>query len=375
MPADPDHALPRLRWDLLCRVVDNHGDLGVCWRLARRLAALGQQVRLCIDDDRALAWMAPTASRPAGIELRDWAPLAAHESPGDVVCETFGGDLPAGWLERMAAAPTPPVWIDVEYLSAEAYVERSHGLPSPQSTGPGAGLTRWFFYPGFTPRTGGLLLNTASEPDGLRVLDALGLGAAPSATTISLFGYADAPLDAAVTHWQRTPTRLLACPGPTAQRLASMLNGPGEPGSRQRIGALDVHWLPWLAQPDYDALLHACDLNFVRGEDSFVQALASGRPHVWQLYPQADGAHATKLQAFLDLDLAEAPADLAAGLRNAFAAWNSLLGAAPLAALPSAGAGSPWRQHAQARRRALIDGPQAPGDLGLRLYRYAAALR
>jgi hypothetical protein len=45
------------------------------------------------------------------------------------------------------------VWINLEYLSAEDYVERSHRLRSPQR----CGLDKWFFYPGFTPATGGLL--------------------------------------------------------------------------------------------------------------------------------------------------------------------------------------------------------------------------
>lgn len=370
MPAD----LAALRWDLFCRVVDNHGDLGVCWRLARRLAELGQQVRLSIDDARALAWMAPAATRPAGIELRDWSPLAAHEELGDVVVETFGGDPPDGWLERMAAAATPPVWIDVEYLSAESYVERSHGLPSPQSTGPGAGLTRWFFYPGFTPSTGGLLCNPSNPTDGRQVLDALGIPESPGVTTISLFGYAQAPLDAVLAEWRSTPTRLLACPGPTAQRLAAMLGVSGKPGTQLRIDPCRIHWLPWLPQPDYDALLHACDLNLVRGEDSFVQALACGRPFLWQLYPQDDGAEEAKLQAFLDRYLSDASPALAHELRAAFDVWNAVPGRdAP--SLPPAGVGSPWRHHAEARRDALQAEQQALGDLGLRLYRFAAARR
>jgi hypothetical protein len=28
-----------LRWDVHCRVIDNYGDAGVCWRLSRQLAA------------------------------------------------------------------------------------------------------------------------------------------------------------------------------------------------------------------------------------------------------------------------------------------------------------------------------------------------
>jgi uncharacterized repeat protein (TIGR03837 family) len=371
MAADP----LRLRWDLFCRVIDNHGDLGVCWRLARRLAELDQQVRLWIDDASALAWMAPAATRPAGIELRDWEALAAHESPGDVVVETFGGDLPNGWLQRMATSPAPPVWIDVEYLSAESYVERSHALPSPQAAGPGAGLTRWFFYPGFTPRTGGLLLNGADEAASRRVLRQLGLGDAPGASTVSLFAYEAPALDAAVSHWRSTPTRLLACPGAPARRLAEMLGTSGEPGTQVGIGTLTVHWLPWLTQPDYDALLHACDLNFVRGEDSFVQALACGRPFVWQIYPQDDGVHAAKLDAFLDLHLADAPNELGTRLRASFAAWNGMRTLDVLLDLPDTGRASPWRRHAEQSSRALHTKQQALGDLGLRLYRFAASHR
>ena len=47
-----------MRWDIFCKVIDNHGDLGVCWRLACGLAAQGETVRLWVDDPSALAWMA-----------------------------------------------------------------------------------------------------------------------------------------------------------------------------------------------------------------------------------------------------------------------------------------------------------------------------
>ena len=47
------------RWDIFCQVIDNYGDIGVCWRLAAELAARGVQVQLRIDNASALAWMAP----------------------------------------------------------------------------------------------------------------------------------------------------------------------------------------------------------------------------------------------------------------------------------------------------------------------------
>ena len=88
--------------------------------------------------------------------------LAADPRPAlhDVVIGAFACAVPEPILALMAeraAKDAAPVWINLEYLSAEPYVARSHGLPSPVMSGPGKGLTKHFFYPGFTPETGGLL--------------------------------------------------------------------------------------------------------------------------------------------------------------------------------------------------------------------------
>ena len=68
-------------WDIFCTVIDNHGDLGVCWRLTRQLRDAGQRVRLWVDDASALAWMAPNAHQEPGIEVRPSCPSPAHSSP------------------------------------------------------------------------------------------------------------------------------------------------------------------------------------------------------------------------------------------------------------------------------------------------------
>ena len=125
-----------MRWDLFCRVIDNFGDIGVCWRLAADLAARGDTVRLWVDDARALAWMAPQGA--PRVEVHAWAESAQAE-PAEVVVEAFGCDPPEAFVARMAARTAPPRWINLEYLSAEPYVERSHRLPSPQLAGPGRG--------------------------------------------------------------------------------------------------------------------------------------------------------------------------------------------------------------------------------------------
>ncbi|MFG6428423.1 elongation factor P maturation arginine rhamnosyltransferase EarP [Roseateles sp. LYH14W] len=299
-------------WDIFCRVIDNHGDLGVCWRLARDLAARGERARLWIDDATALGWMAP--ERPGGIDVCVWPMGDVDVQPGDVVIEAFGCDLPPAFVARMAARQPVPRWINLEYLSAEDYVERSHGLASPQFSGPGAGLTKHFFYPGFTPRTGGLLrepglLERIAAFDGPAWLAAHGWAPQPGERVVSLFAYANQALPPLLNALADQPTLLLACPGPLQAQIAD------RPGLRTVA-------LPYLAQDDYDRLLWACDLNFVRGEDSFVRAQWAGKPFVWQIYPQDDNAHYAKLEAFM------ARADLPDAWRAVWRGWNGL-GALP----------------------------------------------
>ncbi|RZL39743.1 MAG: elongation factor P maturation arginine rhamnosyltransferase EarP [Rubrivivax sp.] len=335
-----------LLWDIFCRVIDNHGDLGVCWRLARDLAARGHQARLWIDDATALTWMAPRW--PAGLEVRDWPEGDVDVRPGDVVIEAFGCDLPAAFVARMARRQPAPRWINLEYLSAEDYVERSHGLASPQFSGPGAGLTKHFFYPGFTPRTGGLLrepglLDRVAAFDGPAWLAAHGWAPRRGERVVSLFAYANPALPALLHALAEKPTLLLACPGPLQ---ASVADRPG----------LRTVALPFLAQDDYDRLLWACDLNFARGEDSFVRAQWAGRPFVWQIYPQDDDAHHAKLEAFM------ARADLPDAWRSLWRGWNGLGGPPTLHGLADAAAHAPvWRQQLAAQADLLS---QLQGFLG-----------
>ena len=308
-----------LRWDLFCRVIDNYGDIGVSWRLARDLASRGHWVRLFVDDASALTWMAPEAI-PVGIVVQPWDTAATAGDVGDVVVETFGCDLPEPFVTRMAQRQPAPRWINLEYLSAEPYVERSHGLASPQFSGPGRGLDKRFFYPGFTPRTGGLLrepgLPAEREAfDAGAWLAAHGIAPRPDERLVSLFSYVNPGLPQLLSCLAEAgPTLLLACPGAAQRELPSL---PLPAGLRWQP-------LPYLSQPDYDRLLWACDLNLVRGEDSFVRAQWAAKPLLWQLYPQHDGAHGPKLEAFLDLWLAGVVPPLATGLRRLWRAWNGL---------------------------------------------------
>jgi len=353
-----------MRWDIFCRVIDNFGDVGVCWRLSRSLLARGESVRLWLDDPTLLSWMAPWSKQvplPSGLTVLPWSQAEvaevadvpdvreAREEPGDVVIESFGCNLPEAFLARMkhrADAGRAPAWINLEYLSAEGYVERSHGLPSPVMSGPAAGLRKHFFYPGFTPRTGGLLHPLQPVPTSRAEVLALRrqlFRTHPSLEATSpyrfhpwvlLFCYDTAPvgdvLDALSRQAQQSDwpaTLVMLAPGAATRlgqrwkdaKLSEASDGPAEAAARLSQH-LVLHPLPSLPQHTFDLILQATDLNLVRGEDSAVQALWPGRPHLWQLYVQDDGAHADKCGAFLQRWTREL-SDWPPALREQVTAW------------------------------------------------------
>lgn len=345
-----------MQWDIFCRVLDNFGDIGVCWRLAADLGGRGERVRLWVDDASALAWMAPRGA--SGVTVMAWPGERLDAPLGEVVIAAFGCELAPAVLGAMAASEPAPVWINLEYLSAEDYVERCHGLPSLQATGPAAGLTQWFFYPGFDPATGGLI----REPDlaarqrdfePAAWLEAAGVRRRPGERIVSLFCYDRQPaLGALLDALAERPTALLATVGAAARQVREHL---GEGLSR---GGLRAVALPALSQADYDHLLWASDVNFVRGEDSWVRAQWAARPFVWQVYPQHDLAHAAKLEAFMNRFLDGAPAALAAALRRLARGWNGP-GNVPLS-LPDL---TLWETHCRAWRDVLCKQPNLASQL------------
>ncbi len=352
--------LGSMRWDIFCKVIDNHGDLGVCWRLSSQLAALGEQVRLWVDDATALHWMAPGGRE--GVQLVDWSdPAAVREAAAapapQVLIEAFGCEPAPALIAAFAAAAQVPgaparSWINLEYLSAEPYVERLHGLPSPVFKGPGAGLAKRFFYPGFTPATGGLLrepglLARRARFDRAAWLAAQQIPWREGERLVSLFCYEPPALAELLGRLAAggEATRLLVTSGRAAHAVRAFFADQGHPEEALAgFGALSISYLPYLTQPDFDHLLWACDLNFVRGEDSVVRALWAGAPLVWQIYPQDDDAHHVKLGAWLDwLGAPDA-------LRRFHHAWNGF-GGERLAPLPPLG---PWGDTVRAAREKLL---------------------
>ncbi len=373
------------RWHLFCKVVDNFGDVGVCWRLARQLAhEHGADVTLVVDDLGALARMAPGVDRAAlqqrqaGVTIARWTePLPNGVTAADVVVEAFGCGLPDAYVEAMAARAPPPVWFVLEYLSAEPWVDGAHALPSPHPRLP---LVRRFWFPGFTKATGGLLRERglSAARDAFQGDEAarsafwrsLGAPRVEGELRVSLFCYPHSGLPALFDAWADgdAPVGCVVPEGAASGALDAWTSGavphPGAPVTRGRV---TLHAVPFLPQDDYDRLLWACDVNVVRGEDSFVRAQWAARAFVWHIYPQGERAHHRKLEAFLDRYVAGLDAPTATAVRRLFAAWNGLPGALPIDAawLEWAACRPQLTEHAEAWSRQLLDLPELASGLAL----------
>lgn len=324
-------------WDIFCSVVDNYGDIGVTWRLARQLAGEHRQhVRLWVDDLAAFVRICPAADATAalqqqsGVEVRLWVKPWQDTAAADVVIEAFACEMPAAYIDAMSRRQTPTLWLNLEYLSAESWVESCHGLPSMQASG----LQKYFYFPGFTGATGGLLREAdllaqrdafqADPVARLRFLESLGVQPHARERRISLFAYENAALGGWLDSLARggAATLLLV---PEGRVLADVERWAGKrlaAGEQYLRDALRVQVLPFVRQEDYDLLLWSCDVNAVRGEDSFVRAQWAGRPFVWHIYQQEEDVHLEKLEAFLALFGAGMDEALRSDLREFWLAWN-----------------------------------------------------
>lgn len=299
-----------MKIDVFCTVIDNWGDAGVCWRLSRQLCREWQaQVRLWIDAPEVLQPWLNECAHDEDLTVYAWNDTVNWQNtiPAEWVIEAFACQIPEPYIERMKSLAVKPKWFNLEYLSAEPWVESHHLLCSPQS----GGLNKVFYFPGLTEKTGGLL----RERDLLARRDAFvaehseywqtctGFLPTHNALKISVFGYEHLPL----MQWlpalmQGEPTVQLAVAAGKAQ--VAFANAwqqldyrPPEHGHYAQ-GNLSAVFLPMLTQTEYDQLLWSADINTVRGEDSLARTIWAGKPFFWDIYKQDDGAHWDKLRAF-----------------------------------------------------------------------------
>ncbi|MDU0810056.1 MAG: elongation factor P maturation arginine rhamnosyltransferase EarP [Burkholderia sp.] len=309
-----------IRCDIFCFVIDNFGDIGVCLRLALQLAhEYDWQVQLFVNDLRTFARLLPdiridaTHQMVNGIVIKHWdIQINNFIDVADVVIEAFACELPETYIAMMARRAKKPVWINLEYLSAEDWVANFHLRQSPH---PRYALIKTFFFPGLSSGSGGVIKErdldarfTAFKDD----IDAqnvwwrtltMSLPSPPlNSTVISLFVYENPAINALLTQWRDGSEQivLLVSEG-YISRIIACFFGIDTFGARSYVkaGNIVVYGLEFFPQAEYDKILWVSDLNFVRGEDSFVRAQWAARPFIWNIYPQTYDAHLPKLNAAL----------------------------------------------------------------------------
>lgn len=329
----------KTRWDIFCTVVDNFGDIGVTWRLARQLVAEHSvAVRLWVDDLRAFERLCPDIDILAaqqwqeGVDIRQWPTDWLPTEAADVVIAAFACQLPSAYMDAMAEREKPPLWMNLDYLSAENWVIGCHGLPSVKYKS----VQKFFFFPGFQPGTGGLLRESGllerrrqfqQDPEAQRIfLQGLGIDRAPGAQLISLFAYENTGLASWLDAMagDSMPTHLLVPEGRILGDVERWLGVEALAAGAVHVrNALTVQVLPFVRQDQYDLLLWSCDFNAVRGEDSFVRAQWAGRPLLWHIYRQDEDIHLDKLEAFLALYVNGLSEPASKAISGLWRAWNA----------------------------------------------------
>ena len=325
--------------DIFCRVIDNYGDAGVCLHLGRNLSTQESactqesafQVRLFCDDLTVMHTIANAADYTnPNLSLCPWKAPLDHYEPSDVVIGAFGcrfDTTTLAALQRSQQQGERPLIINLEYLSAESWVEDCHLLPSLAD-----GLTCYFLFPGFTARTGGLNLDRAflaqcqaqldqaqldqAQLDQAQLdqaqLDQIQLDQAqldqahtiPPAEpyTVSLFGYDNPAVARFISALERDGRRwqVQIFSGLAQDNFNRLYQQNLQVGESWTQGSVTCTIVPMTDHQGYDQVLLTSTINLVRGEDSIVRAMHTGHPFLWQIYPQDEQAHIIKLKAFLD---------------------------------------------------------------------------
>ncbi len=339
-----------VRVSIFCRIVDYFGDAGFCWRLAIALKRLGaSNVNLIIDRINILDQLRGTQREP-GVTVMPWnvtqerwekQGVPAHEQC-DLVIEAFACDPPDVYLHSL---PAHAQWITLDYLATEPWADTAHAKPSPAPNlnHPAAKTRRWWV-PGFSKSTGGLLHGnwrhiTEKERTAWRAELASIIGKPVGTDTFLIlgFGYEDAP-------WRELELIMRNAQRSTGQSR----HNKGHRDLPKGFQDFAIWWPKGIqySQHEFDEILQACDLNFVRGEDSFVRAhwAAAGPwkvPFVWQPYRQENKAHGHKLAGWLNQMICHPSL---AQLQNLHWAFNRLRPAESLAGLTLETA---WRDFAR----------------------------
>lgn len=279
--------------DIFCQVIDNYGDVGVTYRLAREFKRVypNKKLRFVINETEELNLI----RKSEDIEIILYKDISKIENSADLIIESFGCEIPKEYMDK--ALKNAKLIINLEYFSAEKWVDDFHL----QESFLGGNLKKYFFIPGLSEKSGGILLDNEFLERKKKVeankeyylekfeikekYDLIG----------SVFSY-EKNFDSLIEELKKLDKKiiLLILSEKTQKNFIKYFD------NSNNYDKIKFVKLPFFTYDKYEELLALCDFNLVRGEDSFVRALLLGKPFLWHIYPQDENTHIKKLESFLE---------------------------------------------------------------------------
>lgn len=279
--------------DIFCQVIDNYGDVGVAYRLAREFKRVypNKKLRFVINQIEELNLI----RKLENIEVILYKDISKIENSADLIIESFGCEIPKEYMDK--ALKKSKLIINLEYFSAEKWVDDFHL----QESFLGGNLKKYFFIPGLSEKSGGILLDNEFLERKKKVeankeyylekfeikekYDLIG----------SVFSY-EKNFDSLIEELKKLDKKiiLLILSEKTQKNFIKYFD------NGNNYDKIKFVKLPFFTYDKYEELLALCDFNLVRGEDSFVRALLLGKPFLWHIYPQDENTHIKKLESFLE---------------------------------------------------------------------------
>ena len=279
--------------DIFCEVIDNYGDVGVAYRLAREFKRIysNKQLRFIINKTEELDLI----KKAEDITIIAYKNIDKIETPADLIIETFACNIPETYMNK--ALKTSKLIINLEYFSSENWVDDFHL----QESFLGGNLKKYFFIPGLSEKSGGIILDKEFLDRKNKVqenreyyLKQFNIDEKYD-LIISVFSY-EKNFDNFLKTLQKLDKKvlLLLLSEKTQKNFIKYFD------NNDYYDKIKAVKLPFFTYDKYEELLALCDINLVRGEDSFVRALLLAKPFLWHIYPQDENAHIIKLESFLE---------------------------------------------------------------------------
>ena len=302
--------------DIFCEIIDNFGDIGVVYRISKELKKIFQNVRIRIVLNRLEEFKAINKKvKDTDYQEIDGLICVTEKyvkenietfGVSDVFIEAFGCNVSEEYVK--AAKENSKLWINLEYLSGEKWIEDFHLCESLIDS---KTLKKIFFMPGFSEKSGGVIIDSG-------FLERMKFGKENRDEVFkkyfkdfdlkdkfigTVFSYEKNFENLLETLKNYEKETVLLLMGEKTQKSFSEIlkkNLTEDYGNIVKYGKITMIYSDFFSQEEYEEIISASDFNFTRGEDSFVRGIILGKPFMWHIYLQEEKAHMDKIKAFTE---------------------------------------------------------------------------